>query len=210
MKSTTRDLNEILEETSRHKYWNGFSRPDFDECVQWANKVADPAAPEACFRKLRIDDGFTSNFPSAYHSQILLSRARAEDMGYEIDQLYGPLTSPDLKGGRMLVMRPNDTLSDGIANEITSGFFDVENLPPPMLTIALVDAPEFIGNREFIGGRNSIYLRQDFYILSYVPKSFIPMVQEAIDTNAEDCILWLEDEKHFTAQIFKSYGLWTV
>ena len=123
-------------------------------------------------------------------------------MGYEVNRFYGPLMRPKLMGGRMLVMRPNDTLSDGLSKQITRGFFDVNNLPPPMLTVALVDCPEFYRPDK------DIILQQDYYILSYIPKSFVPMVHEAINTNPEECILWLENEKHFTAQIFKSKGLW--
>jgi len=71
-----------------------------------------------------------------------------------------------------------------------------------MLTAALIDCSEFYESNIGIG------LRHDSYILSYIPKSFVPMVQEAIDTNPEECIIWLEDEMHFTAQIFKLKGLW--
>ena len=202
MTKTLQEYNDILEKSSRLKHWNAFSREGFDKCIKWSNRVADIKNPETCFRKIQIDSDFTDNFRSEYDSQILLSRAREADMGHEVNRYYGPLMRPNLMGGRMLVMRPNDTLSDGLSMQITQGFFDVDNLPPPMLTVALVDCPEFYKSDR------DIILQQDFYILSYIPKSFVPMVHEAINTNPEECILWLEDEKHYTAQIFKSKGLW--
>ena len=204
MKHTAQTLNEILKQTSRHKYWFGFNRFSFNECFAWANNVADVSDPQWCFRNQVVDEGSRTKFHSEYHSQIFIKRARVNKVGFEVADLYGPPQSPNLMGGRMLVMRPDYTLSDGLSYQLTNGFFDIDNFPPPMLTAALVDCPEFVENA------NGIYLRQGFYILSYIPKSFISMVQKAIDTNPEECILWLEDEEHFTAKIFKKYGLWTL
>lgn len=200
MNYSSLELNEILEQTSKCKHWNSFNRKDFEQCKIWSNNVADVNNPKTCFRK--ITNPYTDNFRSEYHSQIGLSRSRSADLGDAYSDFYGPPLDPNLEGGRLLVMRPNDTLSDGIAEHITNGFFDVDNFPPPMLTLALVDCPEFYKSDY------GMLLRQDVYILSYIPKPFLPMVHEAILANAEECIVWLEDEKHFTARIFKSKGLW--
>ena len=200
MNYSTQEMNKILKETSPHNTWRPFDRKGLDQCIKWANSVADLHNPKTCFRRIR--NSYVDNFRSEYHSQIGLGRARAEDLGEVHSTFYGPLSLPNLKDGRMLVMRPNDTLSDGVAEHITNGFFDVDNFPPAMLTAALVDCPEF--HKSNFG----MCLRQDNYILSYIPKLFVPMVDQAICANAEESILWLENERHFTAQIFKSGGLW--
>jgi len=199
MNYSTQELNKLLAETSPHNTWRSFDGKGLDQCIKWANSIADLHNPKTCFRKL--SNSHIDNFRSEYHSQIGLKDARSEDLDEVYNTIYGPLLPPNLKGGRMLVMRPNDTLSDGMAELITNGFFDTDNFPPPMLTATLVDCPEF--HKSDFG----IFLRQDSYILSYIPKLFVPMVDEAICANAEESILWLEDEKHFTAQIFIAKGL---
>lgn len=79
--------------------------------------------------------------------------------------------SPAVCDGRLLLFAPEDNLSDGAAEYASMGFFDVENVPPWDTWIVMFGK----------------------YLVSWVPPQLIRLVQEGLDVNPEQCILWAND-----------------
>jgi hypothetical protein len=84
---------------------------------------------------------------------------------------YSESTSSGPLGGRLLLFAPQDNLSDGAAEYASMGFFDLDNVPPWDTWIAMFGK----------------------YLVSWVPPQLIRLVQEGLDVNPEQCILWADD-----------------
>lgn len=93
-------------------------------------------------------------------SQLLRQLAKRSESG-----------SSDLRSGRLLLFAPQDNLSDGAAEYVSLGFFDMDNVPPWDTWIAMFGK----------------------YLVSWVPPQLIRLVQEGLDVNPEQCILWADD-----------------
>lgn len=78
--------------------------------------------------------------------------------------------------GRLLLYYPHETLSDGAAWQITSGYFDDWNMPP---------WDTWIWYGQMTGGE---------YLLSWVPGPFVELVSAGIWANPEECIQWLRPD----------------
>jgi hypothetical protein len=86
---------------------------------------------------------------------------------------------PDFRGGRLMVYFPDGDLCDGAAEQETSGFFDVFNVPP---------WETWVGYFEESPGRKGSY---DSFLLAYVPQCLINLADAGMNVNPEECILWL-------------------
>lgn len=82
--------------------------------------------------------------------------------------------------GRFMLYFPDENLADGYSEQVSDGFFDGNNLPPCDTWVAtfLDDGAPWISAQ-----------RQ---LLCYVPPAFIEAASAAIDANAEECIVWLD------------------
>jgi hypothetical protein len=76
--------------------------------------------------------------------------------------------SPDLCDGRLLLYAPEENLADGAAEYVSFGFFDVDNVPPWDAWVTMFGK----------------------YLVTWVPPQLIRLVQEGLDVNPEQCILW--------------------
>lgn len=78
-----------------------------------------------------------------------------------------------------MIFFPDETLSDGLAEGESNGFFDVFNLPPFDTWVT------------FFEDRTSEHSHQS-QLLCYVPAPAIPLADAGMEVNPEECILWLE------------------
>jgi len=210
-------VNEALDAFSALHHPNGarLLRQRINRCVRWANKVADISNAKSCFRNLGV---FSCDEP--YDFPVFTSKAGKlsdnltyDDWMWDLDnarlqELGEDLGRGDdlinLAGGQLLVAEPWGTTCTGISSEETNELFDLNDLPPIGLWVAYIGTPEIVpGNAEF----HPPYFRDDGYILSYVPSSFVELVQRGIDVNIEDCIYWLEGQDHVSAKIIKSWEI---
>jgi hypothetical protein len=99
---------------------------------------------------------------------------------YRQQKFETPIEMPDLKGGELMVYFPEENLSDGYADLVSKGFFDVENTPPYDTWVAFFDDGPHVVNQ---GLRT--------YLVCFVPQRFIELAEAGIDGNPEECILWL-------------------
>ena len=88
----------------------------------------------------------------------------------------------DLAGGRLLIYFPNDDLACGAAEQETSGFFDINNVPA--------------------GDTWVMYFRDQYpnpdsfdteYLIAWIPPAFVQLAGNGINVNPEQCIQWLSD-----------------
>lgn len=77
----------------------------------------------------------------------------------------------DLVRGKLLRYKPEDNFSDGASQDITCGYFDVNDAPPWDTWVCFV-------------GRS---------LISWVPPILINLVQSGIDANPVDCIGWVDE-----------------
>lgn len=70
--------------------------------------------------------------------------------------------------GRILVFQPGESLSDGAAQKVSGGFFDIDNTPP---------WDTWIGFRQ-----GTLY--------AWIPRALELIVQDAINVNPEQCLKW--------------------
>lgn len=87
-------------------------------------------------------------------------------------------SAADLRGGRLLVFFPDEGLSDGAAEVETRGFFDLDNAPPWDTWVGLF--------RDVEAERSADYL------VSWVPKRLVDLIDRGIRANPEECICWLD------------------
>ncbi len=78
--------------------------------------------------------------------------------------------------GNCLVYLPQFTLSDGIAESLSSGFFDVHNCP---------GWDTWIGRLRLCEGADAL--------ISWIPDELLGLVNSGLNSNAERCLLWADD-----------------
>lgn len=207
-------LNKALDKYSAliHVKRAGTLRHKINVCARWANKVADISNPKNCFRDLSML-GFNKDLKlpecnlGSYSDGIIrgyddwmfyLHSARCDDLNIDRFKSDDALT---LAGGRLFVMEPHMTTAMGVSGAETVDFLDVDDCPPIGLWIDYIQMSKIVN----YAGHGQPYLSQSGYILSYIPAQFIDLVQRGIDVNAEECILWLDDHKHASAEIIRSW-----
>jgi hypothetical protein len=84
---------------------------------------------------------------------------------------YSESRSSESHGGRLLLYAPEENLACGAAEYSSLGFFDVDNVPP----------------------WDTWMLMLGKYLVLWVPPQLIRLVQEGLDVNPEQCILWADD-----------------
>lgn len=87
--------------------------------------------------------------------------------------------------GRFMLYLPDENLADGYAEEVSGGFFDVNNLPACDTWVTWIPDE----GRAWESARRQL--------LCYVPEPLIEAANAGIDGNAEECIVWL-DESDFS------------
>ena len=152
------------------------------ETIAWCQEIASSSDPKTSLRQL------------AYVHQLdLLSERRhrvrelVDERSRELGRLFPDKAKAEFKGlagGRLLVFPPDDSLSDGCAEMVSDGFFDVDNCPPSDTWVCLWE-----GTRPKRGWRNTL-------LISWVPPIFITNAQAGIDVNPEECMFWLDDLDH--------------
>jgi len=93
-------------------------------------------------------------------------------------------------GGKLLICLASDKgVDDGVSAEESKGFFDDQDLPPWDTWIWYVN-------------KHEQETEEDSYLVSWVPSSFIPLVERGIHVNPVNCLEWAtEYRSSFTGQL---------
>jgi hypothetical protein len=105
----------------------------------------------------------------------------AEARGQMLENLGGDRESQSSEScrGRLLLHAPEDDLACGVAGYSSLDFFDVDNVPPWETWIVMLGK----------------------YLVSWVPAQLVRLVQEGLDVNPEQCILWADGPSFSKEQI---------
>jgi len=82
---------------------------------------------------------------------------------------------------------PDENLFDGVAEQVSKGFFDVNNIPPYDTWVWMV---RNVRTFEYADGAKGE--TEANYLVAWVPPEFIPLARAGVDANPEGCILWLD------------------
>jgi hypothetical protein len=81
--------------------------------------------------------------------------------------------------GKLLVFFPDITTSDGVAEHLSEGFFDIDNYPPIDTWLYYVKEKEFQPHIP--------------YLISWIPPLFVEKVRDSINVCADKSILFLAE-----------------
>jgi len=137
------------------------------EAIDWCEARASLADPKACLRSPRL----APRPLAGNRKQVVESVALARHIALR----WPPARlANSLAGGRLLGYVPDDNLSDCAAEAETREYFDCDNVAPWDTWVGYVHEAE---------RRN--------YLVSWVPPSFVELVERGIEVNPEECIWWL-------------------
>ncbi len=155
-----------------------------------ANSLRTPDLRPAVLDETRTHCRYTwGTVPERQALVRTLTQERARRL--QVEGRYPAVPADDLADGRLLVYDPDDSLFDGVAEEVTRGFFDVDNTPPWDTWLGYVHERDEEGWRPF-----------DSYLVSWVPPGFIALADVGIQINPEECILWAtQNDTLFTRQL---------
>ena len=88
------------------------------------------------------------------------------------------------KDGQLLVFYPGLSLFDGAAELSSDGYFNSNNEPPWDTWVNFGETSEFLEHED-----------HRFFLLSWVPESYLSITQRGIDVNPEGCIEWLSKRR---------------
>ena len=100
------------------------------------------------------------------------------------------------KDGQLLVFYPGLSLFDGAAELSSEGYFNFNNEPPWDTWVYFGETPQSLEPEDY-----------RFFLLSWVPKSYLSIAQSGIDANPEGCIEWLTETTHRIPAKLYSSGL---
>jgi hypothetical protein len=197
-------------------------RQSLAEAIAWCTAHATLADPEWSLRTSALDPGPLSFDLSlierqAYMATVVQARSHLlRDAG-----LHSLMPATDLAGGRLLLFDLDGSASDGAAANDSRGFFDDDNVPPWDCWVLYVADPltaDQQASEQAYGRRlgywsampptslgacprltppyhvvNPIPAWRVSYLVSRVPSILIPLAQNGVDANPEECIEWLAD-----------------
>ncbi|MDA0179346.1 hypothetical protein OJ997_03475 [Solirubrobacter phytolaccae] len=153
------------------------------QAIAWCSTRWDPARPDWSLRtpSLRpslLATGRGSTLRHLCELRVAWDRA--------VFDARAATSTADLHDGRLLVFAPDETLSDGAAEEATLGFLDEDNTPPWDTWIGVFHAQARLSPRWHDDAPLD-------YLVSWVPKDLVDRVTIGIEVNPEECLVWLED-----------------
>jgi hypothetical protein len=134
------------------------------------------------FRSPELNPGGSLD-PAHYSFPLVESvcRRRAE----LLKKRKAPLLHDLGKAGQLLVFCPGLSLFDGAAELSSDGYFNANNEPPWDTWVYFGETPESLEPEDY-----------RFFLLSWVPYSYLSITQRGIDANPEGCVEWLSTTAH--------------
>jgi hypothetical protein len=113
----------------------------------------------------------------------VLARLRADQL--KLSNGYPMAPSQHLAGGRLLCYAPYENLAEGVEEQETQGYFDVNAVPPWDTWLWFVTQQ----TREL----NRPYLWYDSYLISWVPPELVDVVDKgAVATSTTHALEWAD------------------
>jgi len=107
-------------------------------------------------------------------ASLIAERRRLIEAGQEPDVMRRSLPE-----GKLLLFYPDLSLFEGAAEAASRGFFDSDNVPA-------WDTWVYCGTDGSGSKRNS----DEAFLVTWIPREFVPLVNAGIDVNPEECFQW--------------------
>jgi hypothetical protein len=158
-----------------------YFRQSLIETVAWCESTSiKPTATR--FRSPELKPN--GNLDPADYSTYLVKtvcRRRAE----LLQKRKRPMPHGLAENGRLLIFYPGLSLFDGAAELSSDGYFSSTNEPPWDTWVYFGEVAPASGSEDY-----------RFFLLSWVPDSYVSIAQRGIDSNPEGCIEWLTETAH--------------
>lgn len=152
------------------------------EAILWCRDEGSLLRPRDSLRTCRPEH---ADLTSQDHQVFSVSLERSRRLSPSAKRHLSSVTG--LCGGRLLAYFPDDNLSDGMAETMSEGFFDVNNIPPYDTWVWMVRNVRPFEYEDRAQGEIEAN-----YLVSWVPPDFIRLASRGVDANPEGCILWLD------------------
>ena len=152
---------------------NNFLR-SLAETALWCLRAGSIADPKTSLRTFEPKTPLLSSQDTQVFCVSLDRSRRLRSIGHR--ELV-PVT--DLQGGRLLAYFPDYNLADGYAEEVSKGYFDVDNIPPYDTWVWMVESIE--------------EERPANFLVAWVPPVFLELANKGVLGNPEECIAWLDE-----------------
>jgi hypothetical protein len=150
------------------------------ETIYWCREMGSPSEPKTSLRTCRPTDLIS---PRCQVFSVCASRSLHL---FSSGKRNLPSVT-DLCGGRLLAYFPDDNLSDGFAETVSNGVFDVANIPPYDTWVWMVPNMRTVQYADGASGE-----MEANYLVGWVPPDFIQLASDGVEANPEGCILWLD------------------
>jgi len=107
--------------------------------------------------------------------------------------LHGTMNSPT---GKLLLFYPDGSLFDGAAQVASRGFFDNDNIPA-------WDTWVYYG-ADGSGSRRDC---DQTFLVSWIPRQFVPLVNDGIEVNPEGCLEWASARDRLFTRSLKAWKM---
>jgi hypothetical protein len=111
----------------------------------------------------------------------IVSRRASQLVGQDLRRSERSLLE---EAGSFLLYDPDSNLSDGCAEMLSGGFFDVDNAPPWDTWIWYLVEPDL---------ETRVRVAWSSYLVAWVPSELVDLADVGIDVNPERCIRWAGD-----------------
>jgi hypothetical protein len=114
----------------------------------------------------------------------------------------------DLSGGRLILFEPDATMSDGVAQDVSQGYFDVHNVPPFDTWVWYVDEQFDVGevHAQSIATSQTPWQPSE-YLIVWVPSRFLELANAGIEVIPEQCVDWFNKHDLLFSRRLRELGL---
>ena len=165
------------------------------EAMNWCAARAALEDPRQSLRTLPVPAG-QANFNLSPERRAACVDNLIAERGFRIHSgtgLHDAMKPPH--NGKLLLFYPDGSLSDGAAEVASRGFFDGGNVPA-------WDTWVYYGT----DGSGSTSSDQSF-LVSWVPRQFVPLVHGGIEVNPEGCIEWASARDRLFTRSLKAWKM---
>lgn len=178
----------LHDDPAHAKSKNNFIR-SLTETAAWCLQVGNIADPKT---SLRTFEPRTPPLTSQDTQVFCVSLDRSRRLRSIGQGDLAPVT--DLRGGRLLAYFPDYNLADGYAEEVSKGYFDVDNIPPYDTWVWMVENVENVTRDD----GTTVRMPANF-LVAWVPPVFLEIANKGVRGNPEECIAWLDElDNQFT------------
>ena len=165
-------------------FWNSGKMVGYPLAHWWSESLRPECSLDQVFdvvassdmdkRALSVVDGLAKAVSQVVQARHMIIRGQ-----FDPGRKLGP--------GRVLLFAPLMSLNDGIAGDLTAGFFDVHNCPAWDTWVSFIDTID----RRVSGLATRCHLWESC-LVAFIPECSVAAVGQGVSANVEGCIAWAD------------------